>query len=246
LGVEISSLSALLAGLISFLSPCVLPLVPPYLCYMAGASLDELTSGISQSKGASIRRRALIGACAFVLGFTVVFVILGAGASTIGQYVRAHLDVIAFVAGLVIILMGMHFLGWLKIGLFYREARFQSSGTGYLGAFVMGLAFAFGWTPCLGPILGVILGLAAAKNSVAEGATLLAIYSAGLGIPFILAALFVQPFMNFLSRFKAHLGVVEKAMGAILILTGVLFISGGMQTMSYWMLETFPALAMLG
>lgn len=246
MGVEISSLSALLAGLISFLSPCVLPLVPPYLCYMAGASLDELTSGISQSKGASIRRRALIGACAFVLGFTVVFVILGAGASTIGQYVRAHLDVIAFVAGLVIILMGMHFLGWLKIGLFYREARFQSSGTGYLGAFVMGLAFAFGWTPCLGPILGVILGLAAAKNSVAEGATLLAIYSAGLGIPFILAALFVQPFMNFLSRFKAHLGVVEKAMGAILILTGVLFISGGMQTMSYWMLETFPSLATLG
>ncbi|MFK5980581.1 MAG: cytochrome c biogenesis CcdA family protein [Rhizobiaceae bacterium] len=246
MGADISSLSALLAGLISFLSPCVLPLVPPYLCYMAGASLDELTSGVAKIEGSSIRKRALIGSIAFVAGFTVVFVILGAGASTIGQYVRAHLDVISFIAGLVIILMGMHFLGWLKIGLFYREARFQSSGTGYAGAFVMGLAFAFGWTPCLGPILGVILGLAAAKNSIAEGATLLAIYSAGLGIPFILAALFVQPFMNFLSRFKHHLGKVEKGMGAMLVLTGVLFISGGMQTMSYWLLESFPILATLG
>ena len=246
MGADISSLSALLAGLISFLSPCVLPLVPPYLCYMAGASLDELTSGVAKTEGSSIRTRALIGSIAFVAGFTVVFVILGAGASTIGQYVRANLEILSFVAGLVIILMGMHFLGWLKIGLFYREARFQSSGTGYVGAFVMGLAFAFGWTPCLGPILGVILGMAAAKNSIAEGATLLAIYSAGLGIPFILAALFVQPFMNFLSRFKRHLGKVEKGMGAMLILTGVLFISGGMQTMSYWLLESFPLLATLG
>jgi len=238
--------SVLFAGVISFLSPCVLPLVPPYLCYMAGASLEDLTSAEGDSQSKVRRRKVLLSSILFVLGFSVVFVSLGAGASTIGQFIRSQLDVLAFIAGLVIILMGLHFLGLLRIGFLYREARFQSSGTGYAGAFVMGLAFAFGWTPCIGPILGVVLGIAGAKESISEGALLLGVYSAGLGIPFILAALFIQPFLNFLGRFKKHLGMVEKTMGGLLVLTGILFITGGMERFAYWMLESFPALSNLG
>lgn len=241
---DITLLSVLFAGLISFLSPCVLPLVPPYLCYMAGTSLEELT-GDDAAPSAGFRK-ILPSALLFVLGFTVVFVTLGAGASTIGQFVRSQMDILAYIAGIIIIVMGMHFLGLFKIGFLYREARFQSSGTGYLGAFAMGLAFAFGWTPCIGPVLGVVLGVAGSRESVSEGAFLLAVYSAGLGVPFILAAVFVQPFMNFLVRFRRHLGLVEKGMGAMLVLTGILFITGGMERFAFWMLETFPALGQLG
>lgn len=262
---EIPFLTAFAAGAISFLSPCVLPLVPPYLCYMAGVSIDALagnkktrpagqpvtaggpsTALMDDGGLASPQARALINAALFVAGFSAVFTALGAGASSIGQLMRAHLDTLALIAGVMIILMGLHFLGAFKIALFYREARFTTTAKGPAGSFAMGLAFAFGWTPCIGPVLGVILALASSRQSVGEGAALLATYSAGLGIPFLLAALFVGPFMRFLNRFREHLGTVEKITGALLVVTGILFLTGGMQTASFWLLETFPALGELG
>jgi cytochrome c-type biogenesis protein len=245
---DISFLTALLAGLISFVSPCVLPLVPPYLCYMAGTSLDSLTGKTNGHDGAAAisMQSALLPAILFVLGFSTVFVTLGATASTVSGIVRQHIDVLGFIAGGSIIIMGLHFLGVFRIGLLYREARFQSGGAGLAGAFAMGLAFAFGWTPCIGPVLGVILGLATTKESLGEGALLLGFYSAGLGIPFILAAMFMGPFVGLLARFRRHLALVEKLMGVLLILTGILFVTGGMQRFSYWLLETFPLLGTIG
>ncbi|MEC9343416.1 MAG: cytochrome c biogenesis CcdA family protein [Pseudomonadota bacterium] len=245
---DITYLSVFLAGLISFVTPCVLPLVPPYLCYMAGVSLDTLQRGggaaVAGQGGAA---RVFWPALAFVAGFSTVFIALGAGASTLGGLLRQHMDVLGIVAGIVIIAMGLHFLGILRLGLFDREARFQGAGgAGIAGSFVMGLAFAFGWTPCIGPVLGVVLAVAGSRETVGEGAGLLAIYSAGLGVPFLVAALFVGPFMAFLTRFKRHLGTVEKAMGALLVFTGLLFLTGGMQRFSFWLLETFPALGQLG
>ena len=246
---DISYLTALLAGAISFLSPCVLPLVPPYLCYMAGVSLDTLTGNAQETEASLIkaaRKRAITHSLVFVLGFSLVFTALGARASTIGQVMRAHMDSLAIIAGIVIIVMGLHFLGLFKINLLYREARFSTSKAGYIGSLLMGIAFAFGWTPCIGPILGVILAMASSSQSITEGASLLAVYSAGLGIPFLLAAFFIGPFMQFLNKFKKHLGTMEKVTGALLVVTGLLFLTGGMQTASYWLLETFPALGMLG
>ncbi len=250
---ELTFIGIFLAGIFSFISPCVLPLVPPYLTYLAGASIDDMTANADGTAtiGAGVRQRAFINALLFVMGFSVVFISLGAGASTIGLFVRAHLTTLAFIAGIVIILMGCHFLGLFRIGLFYREARIQLSnetirGAGFGGSFLMGLAFAFGWTPCIGPVLGAVLGVASARDSVSEGALMLAVYSAGLGVPFLLAAFFVGPFMEFLSRFKRHLGIVEKVMGVLLILTGILFLTGGMETMAYSLLEMFPFLQTVG
>ncbi|EKF17541.1 cytochrome c biogenesis CcdA family protein [Nitratireductor pacificus] len=252
MAVDVGYLSALGAGALSFLSPCVLPLVPPYLCYMAGVSVEEF-QGQKQAEQASSglngTRLALFSASfAFVLGFTTVFVLLGAGASSIGAVLRAWQNELAIVAGVVIILMGLNFLGILRIPFLSREARFQAGGkpATKLGAYVMGLAFAFGWTPCIGPVLGPILTLAGGRETVTDGAILLAVYSLGLGIPFLIAALFSGSFMRFLSRFRMHLGRVEKVMGGLLVLAGVLFLTGGMQSMAFWLLETFPALGRLG
>ena len=237
---------ALLAGAISFLSPCVLPLVPPYLCYMAGSTIAELTGEAQNTTDSVMRRKVVANALLFVLGFSVVFISLGASATAIGKFLLQWSDVLAKVAGIAIIIMGLHFLGLFKIGLLQREARFQAGGTGLLGSFVMGLAFAFGWTPCIGPILAPILGLAGSRETVGEGAFLLAVYSAGLGIPFVLSALFVGPFMQFLQRFKKHLGRVEQLMGILLVLTGILFLTGGLQTFAFWLLATFPILGQIG
>lgn len=238
---------ALLAGAISFLSPCVLPLVPPYLCYMAGTTVSELT-GNNEAKtvDTGLRRKAVFHAVLFVLGFSVIFVSLGASATVLGKFLLAWSDVLAKIAGVIIIIMGLHFLGLFKIGFLQREARFQSSATGPVGSFVMGLAFAFGWTPCIGPILAPILGLAGSSETVGEGAFLLAVYSAGLGVPFILAALFVGPFMAFFDRFKHYLGRVEQFVGVLLVLTGILFLTGGLQVFAFWLLETFPILGTIG
>lgn len=243
---DVTILAALTAGLLSFLSPCVLPLVPPYLGFLAGASIEELTGADVENRAS--RRRVVGVALAFVLGFSTVFVTLGATASVLGQLLIRWSYELSLVAGVAIILMGLHFLGVYRIGLLYREARFQAVGAkaGPVGAYVMGLAFAFGWTPCIGPILSGILAVAGARDTVAEGAGLLAVYSAGLGIPFVIAALFAGPFVAFLKRFRTHFDKVEKAMGGVLVFTGVLFLTGGMQRISFWLLETFPALSRLG
>lgn len=250
MAADINFLTALAAGAISFLSPCVLPLVPPYLGYMAGVSIDTLSGNESDGENAHVakaaRHRAIFHSLLFVLGFSTVFIALGASATTIGQWLRAYQDVLAQIAGVIIITMGLHFLGIFKINFLYREARFQSKGSGKIGSYVMGVAFAFGWTPCIGPVLGAILALAGSSNSVIDGALLLAVYSAGLGIPFMLAALFVGTFLKFLSRFKKHLSAIEKIMGALLVLTGILFLTGGMEKVAFWLIETFPALATIG
>ncbi|MBX3532273.1 MAG: cytochrome c biogenesis protein CcdA [Rhizobiaceae bacterium] len=248
MALDVGVVSAVGAGAISFLSPCVLPLVPPYLCYMAGVSVDDFRAETPAERNPAARWALFAASLAFVLGFSTVFVALGAGASSIGALLRAWQQELAIVAGIVIIVMGLNFLGLLRIPLLSREARFQSRGrpASAAAAYVMGLAFAFGWTPCIGPVLGPILTLAGGSATVGEGAFLLAAYSLGLGIPFLIAALFSGAFMRFLQRFRMHLGRVEKVIGALLVVAGVLFVTGGMQTASYWLLETFPGLGLLG
>ncbi|SCX77492.1 cytochrome c-type biogenesis protein [Rhizobium sp. NFACC06-2] len=244
---DISLFSALLAGALSFLSPCVLPLVPPYLCYMAGVSVEQFRTEDTAPRP-EIRRAVLFSAFFFTLGFATVFVALGAGASTIGTLLRQNLDILAKIGGFIIILMGLNFLGVFRIGLFSREARFQGAGkpATLSGAYVMGLAFAFGWTPCIGPVLGAILGVAAARDTVGDGAALLAVYSLGLAVPFWIAAAFSGSFMRFLVRFRRHLGLVEKLLGILLVLTGLAFMSGFITNVAIWFQETFPILMQIG
>jgi cytochrome c-type biogenesis protein len=235
--------AAVVAGLLSFLSPCVLPLVPPYLTYLAGTTVEDLAEGGVRRA----RRDLLLAAVLFVLGFATVFVTLGATASAFGQLVRSSIGLLSLLAGAAIIIMGLHFLGVFRIALFYREARLRvEKPVGLWGGYVMGLAFAFGWTPCIGPVLAAILTVAGSEATVARGAGLLAAYSAGLGIPFVLAAFAMEPFTALMGRFRSRMVYVEKATGILLILTGLAFLTGANADVSYWLIETFPALAKLG
>ncbi len=245
-GMDISYAGALGAGLLSFLSPCVLPLVPPYLCFLGGVTLDQITD--EDTVDPKLMRRVFYAALAFVFGFSTVFIALGATASTLGQLVADHLDLLAKLAGVVIIILGIHFIGIVKIPILYREARFhaEQKPAGLIGAYIIGLAFAFGWTPCVGPVLAAILMVAGTETDVTYGISLLAVYSAGLGVPFLAAALAVRPFMGFMSRAKRHMQTVERTMGGLLVLTGVMFLTGTMADVAYWILETFPALGKIG
>jgi cytochrome c-type biogenesis protein len=241
---NVNVLAALIAGIVSFLSPCVLPLVPPYLVYLAGASLERLADAEAKPR---VRRETVTAAALFVLGFATVFVALGASASAVGTLIRAYSGPLSIVAGVVILAMGLHFLGITPIAFLMREKRVEvSKPIGLWGAYVMGLCFAFGWTPCIGPILAAILAVAASEQTVARGAGLLAVYSLGLGIPFLIAAFAVEPFAAFLARFKTHMRRVEQAMGALLVLTGIAFLTGSINVMSVWLLETFPMLGKIG
>ena len=241
---DVSIFAALFAGLLSFLSPCVLPLVPPYLVYLAGTSLERFADAEPEPR---VRWETIGAACLFVAGFSTVFVALGASAASFGSLIRIYADKLAIVAGVVIIIMGLHFLGLTRIALLYREKRATiPKPVGLWGAYVMGLAFAFGWTPCIGPILAAILAVAAAEQTVAKGAGLLAVYSLGLGIPFLLAAFAVEPFAQFLTRFRRHLAKVERVMGGLLVLTGIAFLTGFVSQASFWLLEMFPALGTIG
>jgi cytochrome c-type biogenesis protein len=236
--------AALAAGMLSFLSPCVLPLVPPYLIYLTGTSLERFADAETKPRAG---RQTIAAALLFVLGFTTVFVALGASASAIGGVVRAYSGELAILAGVAIIVMGLHFLGLTPIALLMRQKRFElAKPVGLWGAYLMGLAFALGWTPCIGPILAAILAVAASEQTVAKGAGMLAVYSLGLGIPFIAAALAVEPFAAFLVRFRAYIGLVEKAMGGLLVLTGIAFLTGAVTQASFWLLDTFPMLGKIG
>ena len=241
---NVGIVAALVAGMLSFLSPCVLPLVPPYLVYLTGTSLERLADAEGEPK---VRRETLIAALLFVLGFSTVFVALGASASVIGSLLRVYSGPLAIIAGVIIIVMGLHFLGVTPIAFLHRQKRLEvAKPVGLWGAYIIGLAFAFGWTPCIGPILAAILAVAASEQTVARGAGLLAVYSLGLGIPFVIAAFAIEPFAGFLARFKNYLHRVEQAMGALLVLTGVAFLTGSINQMSVWLLETFPVLGKIG
>lgn len=243
--LEVSVGAALMAGLLSFVSPCVLPLVPPYLAWLAGVSFDELRSETLESDR---KRRIIIAALAFVLGFTTVFVALGATASVVGRTIAQYFGVLSVIAGIIIIIMGLHFLGLFRIGLLYREARIQvgRKPAGPIGAYIIGLAFAFGWTPCVGPVLAAILFVAGSEGTAARGAGLLTVYSLGIGIPFLVAAIFASRFLDWAAKFRKHMRKVEMLMGGLLILTGVLFITGQMSIISFWLLETFPVFQSIG
>jgi cytochrome c-type biogenesis protein len=215
--------AAFLAGLVSFLSPCVLPLVPGYVSLISGAGVEEL-----KSQQGSLLRKVLINSAAFVIGFSVVFITLGAISTSVGQMLARYKSSLAQVAGVVIILFGLHLTGILKIKALYTDARLHqiTGGTSPWGALAIGFAFAFGWTPCVGPILAVILGFAAAQDSVVKGILLLTVYSLGLAVPFLLTSLGIERFLKFYSRFRAHMHALEVGSGVLLILLGTLLVFG--------------------
>ena len=245
------------AGVLSFLSPCVLPLVPAYLTYMSGATFDQLQrDGVGAG---AVWRRSVFTSLFFVLGFSLIFIALGATATAFGQAFRSILvyeiaigafrfAVLPALAGILIIIMGLHFLGVFRLHFLEMQVRHggPASASGPLGGFLLGLAFAIGWTPCIGPVLAAVLSVAASRDTASEGAMMLGVYSAGLGVPFILAGLAIGPFLSFFQDFKRHLGTVEKIMGGILVIVGLMFLSGQLTRLSYWFLETFPVLSQFG
>ncbi len=233
---------ALLAGVISFLSPCVLPIVPPYLAYMSGVSLSDLQNG---GQG---RNRAILPALFFVMGLSTVFLFLGFTASAIGAAFLQYQGYFNTIAGVLVMTFGAHFIGIYRISFLDREARLDAGDRGgsAFGAYILGLAFAFGWTPCIGPQLGAILSLVASEASVARGTLLLGVYAAGLGIPFLLVAAFLPRLTGVMGWMKRHMDRIEKIMGLLLWTIGLLMLTGGFSAFSFWLLETFPALAALG
>lgn len=246
LGIELATaaflpaaLVALLAGVLSFLSPCVLPIVPPYLAYMTGVGVNGLKAR---------ERSAVLPALFFVLGLSTVFLIMGFAASAFGRAFLQYQDRLAQVAGVMVIIMGLHFLHIIRIPILDQEARMNAGKQdgGAFGAYVLGLAFAFGWTPCIGPQLGMILSLAATGGEMSRGTALLAIYALGLGIPFLLAAIFINRAIQLMNRIKPWLKTIERVMGVLLIVVGIMLITGRFTKFSFWLLDTFPGLATLG
>jgi len=242
---EISLLGAFAAGLLSFLSPCVLPLVPAYLSFISGVSVDALRSGETLDK-ANIRRTAMIQSLWFVLGFSLVFIALGASASFIGQWLLTNMSVLAKFAGVIIIVFGLHYTGIIRIPFLMMEARLDTQnvkGTSGLGALMLGSAFAFGWTPCIGPILGTILAMAGMQGQIGEGMMLLVMYSIGLGVPFLIAAFATNAFLNWSQRFKKHLHMVEIISGVLLIAVGAMIFLGSFSQVSAIILDYMPWLS---
>lgn len=235
-------LIALAAGMLSFLSPCVLPIVPPYLAYMGGISMGEMKGA------AAARRRVMVPALFFVMGLSTVFLFLGFTASAFGAFFLQNQVIFSRIAGAMVIVFGLHFLGVFRIGVLDREMRMDAGDRGgsALGAYVLGLAFAFGWTPCIGPQLGAILSLAATEASLTRGTALLGVYALGLGIPFLLAAIWIERAMGVMGRLKRHMKTIERAMGALLLLVGIALITGAFSDFSWFLLEKLPFLATLG
>lgn len=234
-----AALIALAAGFLSFLSPCVLPIVPPYLAYMTGIGVNDLKSG---------KRSALVPALFFVLGLSTVFLIMGVAASAMGRALLQYQDILSRASGLVVIILGLHFLHVFRISFLDTEARMDvgDRGGSSFGAYILGLAFAFGWSPCIGPQLGMILSLAASNADAQRGTALLGFYALGLGIPFLLSAIFINQAVGLMNRIKPHLKTIERIMGVLLIVVGVALLTGAFTAFAYWLLETFPGLALLG
>ena len=243
---DVSMTGALLAGLLSFLSPCILPMVPFYLSYMAGVGINQLSDQGTVSPATT--RRAILSASFFSAGIIVVFVAMGTTASVAGQMVREWFDVLRWVAALIIIAMGLHFLGIVRIGFLYRQLRTDvgsTSNMSFVGALVVGMAFAFGWTLCVGPMLAAILFTAAGTETAAEGALLLLVYGIGMTAPFVLAAAFIGPSMRWMKGFRRHLPVIEKIMGGLLIVFGLLIATNSINYIAQWMLSVAPDLGVL-
>jgi cytochrome c-type biogenesis protein len=234
---------ALAAGVLSFLSPCVLPIVPPYLAYMGGITMSEM-----QEAKSTARRRAMASAAFFVLGLSTVFLFLGFTASAFGRFFLSNQDWFVTIAGLVIMIFGAHFLGVFRIGFMDREMRMDAGDRGgtLLGAYVLGLAFAFGWTPCIGPILGAILSIAASEADVVRGTTLLAAYALGLGLPFLMVAAFFPSMTGLMAWMKRHMERIERIMGLLLWTVGLLMLTGKFTDFSWWLNERFPVLQAFG
>lgn len=232
-----SLIIALFAGVLSFLSPCVLPIVPPYLAYMSGISVSEMA-------GPGARAKPLLAAMFFVLGLSTVFLFLGFTASAFGMFFLSNATLFNTLAGITVMVFGAHFLGIFRIGFLDRDVRIDAGDRGgsAFGAYVLGLAFAFGWTPCIGPQLGTILTLAATEANVARGTLLLGIYAIGLGIPFLLVAAFFPRLTGVMGWLKRHTDRVERIMGLLLWTIGLLMLTGGFSSFSFWLLETFGAL----
>jgi cytochrome c-type biogenesis protein len=232
-------LVALVAGVLSFLSPCVLPIVPPYLAYMGGISMGDMRDGVD-------RHRVILPALFFVMGLSTIFLLLGFTASAFGSFVLDNQVLLGRVSGLVIIAFGIHFLGLYRIPLLDREMRVNAGDRGgsAFGAYLLGLAFAFGWTPCIGPQLGAILSLAAQEGSMERGTLLLGVYALGLGLPFLLAAIFIEHSMALMSKLKRHMKLIERLMGGLLVIVGLALLTGAFTDFSYWMLETYDVLGL--
>jgi len=230
------------AGLLSFLSPCVLPIVPPYLAYMGGVSVTEMEDA------RAARKRVIVAAVFFVLGLSTVFILLGFAFSALGRMFLQFQDWFTVIAGIVVMIFGAHFVGIYRIGFLDREVRMQTGDRGgsAFGAYVLGLAFAFGWTPCLGPILGTILGLAASEASLTRGTVLLAAYAIGLGLPFLMVAAFFPRLKGPMAWMKRHMDRIERLSGLLLWTVGLLMLTGQFTAFSWWLLERFPALGVLG
>ena len=239
MGFDISYGGAALAGILSFLSPCILPMVPFYLCYMAGLSMQELRADGGIARGA--QRRLVLSAIAFALGVTTIFVLLGLSVTLVGQAFAQWKGVLSWVAAAILLVFGLHFLGLVRVPLLYREARIETrtEPSTLVGAYLMGLAFGFGWTPCVGPALAAILAIAAGAGDLWKGGTLLLVYGVSMTVPFVIAALFAQPFLRWVARHRRALGHVEKAMGAMLILFAVLIATDSVNLISAFLVDHF-------
>ncbi len=239
---NVTLFAAFIAGVLSFISPCVLPLIPGYLSFVSGVTLDEMRGTSSVVAPADVRRRAVVMSLAFVLGFSLVFISLGASATALGTLLMEHLSLLGKIAGVVIILFGLHMMGVLRIGWLYSEKRMHTSGkpAGFFGAMLVGIAFAFGWTPCIGPILAAILAVAATQESVGEGVKLLAVYSAGLGVPFIATSLAINKFFAASARIRKHYHAIEVVSGVLLVAVGVLIFTNRFTIIAQYLTPYLP------
>lgn len=241
---DISIISAFLAGLISFISPCVLPIVPAYISFISGVSLDELRTDTS----AKNRSKVIINSLVFILGFSIVFVLLGAAASSVGNFILQKQVILQRIAGVIIIIFGLHLTGIIKLKFLLYEKRVntQTKSMGLFSTLLIGMAFAFGWSPCLGPILSGILGLAAMEEHLYRGVLLLGVYSLGLGIPFFLTAIATDKALNFFNKIKKHMRKVEIISGLFLIIIGIAIMFNFFTLFSSYINQLFPALQNIG
>ena len=244
---DITLLAAFLAGLLSFLSPCILPIVPFYLSYLTGIGIQKINTNLEMKRVTMIKTVA--SACFFAMGVTTVFVALGASASYVGLVFRDYFDILKYIAAAVIILMGLNFLGILKISLLFRQFQFvrnQTNSISVLGAYFVGLTFAFGWTPCVGPILSVILFLAAGQDTATQGIYLLMAYGLGMTLPFIITAIFINYFIKWLKKFRPYLWLIEKITGWALVLFGLFIATDTVNLIANWMSVVLPWFNLIG